>query len=70
MEQSRKHRCEEKETPEGKIKGFKRVKAEVMERTGEMGERLWEIKRKQSKERDGQIGNREQQQKEKGGARS
>lgn len=40
--------------PEGKWndrkeKGLKRVKAEELERTGEMGERVFEIKRKQSK---------------------
>ena len=37
-----------------------------MERTGEMGERMFEIKRKQSKGRDGQIDNMKQQQREEG----
>lgn len=60
-----------KETPEGKWndreeKGFKKVKAKEMERTGEMGERVFEIKRKQSLGRDGQIDNMKQQYREEG----
>lgn len=41
-----------------------RVKAEEMERTGEMGERMFEIKRKQSPGRDGRIDNMKQQQRD------
>ncbi len=46
-----------------------RVKAEEMERTGAMGERMSEIKKKQSCGRDGQIDNMKQQQRE-GGRKS
>lgn len=47
-----------------------RVRAEEMERTGEMGERMFEIKRKQSKGRDGWIDNMKQQQRDERGVRA
>lgn len=49
----------------GKKKAL-RVKAGEMGRTGVMGERMFEIKRKQSYGRDGQIDNMKQQQREEG----
>lgn len=41
-----------------------------MERTGEMGERMFEIKRKQSSGRDGRIDNMRQQQRDGRGGRA